>query len=93
MLAKMIDKVLVDAETLQARVKELGIGPDPIPQKKLTAGRLASAIRTAVTDPGIKQRAAACGAAVRATDGIGEAVQIVRRYFGEPRTGESERDL
>ena len=40
-----------------ARVKALGLGPDPIPQKSLTADRLARAIRIAVTDAGMKQRA------------------------------------
>ena len=44
-----------------ARVKALGLGPDPIPQKHLTADRLANAIRIAVTDSGMKQRAKACG--------------------------------
>jgi hypothetical protein len=40
----------------------------------------------------MRQRARACGAAVRAQDGVDEAVQIVRRYVGEPRFGESEWD-
>ncbi|MBN1581304.1 MAG: glycosyltransferase family 1 protein [Anaerolineae bacterium] len=76
-----------------ARVKALGIGPDPIPQKNLTSDRLAHAISAAVTDPGMKRRANTCGATVRAQDGIGNAVKIVRCYLGEPRSGESERDL
>ena len=67
-----------------ARVKALGLGPDPIPQKHLTADRLASAIRTAVTDPDIKRRANACGAAIRFQDGVGNAVKVVRQYFGDP---------
>lgn len=67
-----------------ARVKALGLGPDPIPQKNLTADRLAFAIRIAVTDPGMKQRANTCGAAVRAQDGVGNAARTIRRYFGEP---------
>lgn len=73
-----------------ARVKALGVGPDPIPRKKLTAGRLAQAIRAAVTDPEMRRRARACGEAVRAQDGVGEAVQVVQRYLGPPRPGESE---
>jgi UDP:flavonoid glycosyltransferase YjiC (YdhE family) len=67
-----------------ARVKTLGLGPDPIPQKNLTADRLAYAIRIAVTDSGIKQRANSCGEAIRAENGIGNAVKIIKRYFGEP---------
>lgn len=67
-----------------ARVKALGLGPDPIPQKHLTAGRLAAAIRTAVTDPNMKQRAHTYGAAIRAENGCDCAVKIIKRYFGEP---------
>jgi UDP:flavonoid glycosyltransferase YjiC (YdhE family) len=67
-----------------ARIKALGVGPDPIPQKNLTADRLANAIRRAVTDTGMRQRASSCGAAIRAENGIENAVKIVQQYFGEP---------
>ncbi len=40
-----------------ARVKAMGLGPDPIPQKDLTAERLAQAIQMAVTDADMKERA------------------------------------
>ena len=65
-----------------ARVKALGLGPDPIPQKELTAERLARAIRIAVTDSGMKQRANSYGMAIRSENGIGNAVKIIQRYFG-----------
>jgi sterol 3beta-glucosyltransferase len=65
-----------------ARIKALGLGPEPIPQKNLTAERLARAIRTAVTDSGIKQRANSIGTAIRAEDGVGNAVKIIQKYFG-----------
>ncbi len=67
-----------------ARVKSLGLGPDPIPQKKLTADRLAQAITTAVSDSEMRQRAAAVGETIRGEDGVGAAVEIIRGYFGEP---------
>ncbi len=70
-----------------ARIKALGLGPDPIPLKKLTAERLAKAIEIAVTDPGIRQRANSCGKTIRAEDGTGNAVKIIRQYLGEPGTG------
>jgi sterol 3beta-glucosyltransferase len=73
-----------------ARIKALGLGPDPIPQKKLTADRLASAISIAVCDAKMKQRAASFGAAMRAEDGVGSAVKWVEHYFGQPHPGESE---
>ena len=70
-----------------ARIKALGLGPDPIPQKKLTADRLANAIKIAVTDSNMKQRAHSYGAAIRAENGIGNAVKIIQQYLGNPRTG------
>ena len=67
-----------------ARVNALGLGPAPIPQKQLTAGRLARAIGVTVTDRDMRLRARACGQAIRAEDGAGNAVEAVRRYLGEP---------
>lgn len=67
-----------------ARIKILDLGPDPIPQKNLTADRLAHAIRIAVTDRGMRQRANSCAEAIRAENGIGNAVKVIQRYFGEP---------
>lgn len=71
-----------------ARVRAMGLGPAPIPQKRLTAGRLAAAIRQAVEDDEMRQRARACGQAIRAEDGVGSAVDLVRRYFGAPNGAE-----
>ena len=70
-----------------ARIKAMGLGPEPIPKKKLTADRLASAIRKAVTDSGMRQRASSCGAAIRAENGVSNAVELVKQYFGEPGVG------
>ena len=67
-----------------ARIRALGLGPEPIPQKKLTAGRLADAIGIAVSDSAMQQRAIEYGAAVRAEDGTGNAVNIIKQYLGEP---------
>ena len=44
------------------RVADLGVGPAPIPRKKLTAERLAQAIQVAVTDQAMRGRAAELGA-------------------------------
>lgn len=74
-----------------ARVKRSGLGPAPIPRKRLTADRLATAIRIAVTDTDIRQRTRLCGAAIRAENGIGNAVGVVNSYFGEPQLGDSGR--
>jgi sterol 3beta-glucosyltransferase len=75
-----------------ARIRELGVGANPIPIKKLTADRLANAIRIAVTDADIKKRARAIGAAIRLENGVGNAVEIVKRYIGAPRAYESDQE-
>jgi sterol 3beta-glucosyltransferase len=60
------------------RVAELGVGPQPIPRKKLTSERLAHAIQEAVTDTGIRQQAASLGTKIRAEDGVAGAVAVVQ---------------
>jgi sterol 3beta-glucosyltransferase len=60
-----------------ARVRALGVGPAPIPQKKLTAERLAGAVRAATTDPAITRNADALGRKIRAEDGVAEAVAFL----------------
>ena len=57
------------------RVRDLGVGPSPIPQRRLTADGLAKAIQAAVDDPQIRSRADALGRAVRAEDGVATAVR------------------
>ena len=70
-----------------ARIKALGVGPEPVPRKNLTVDRLAAAISQAVTDPAMRQRAAACGAAIRAEEGVGNAVALIQRYLGAASEG------
>lgn len=66
------------------RIRALGLGPAPIPQKRLTSDRLANAIHAAVTAPEIKRRAATCGTAIRAENGLDNAVSLVQAYLGAP---------
>ncbi len=65
------------------RVRDLGVGPAPLPQKRMTAKRLAATMRRAVTDPGMRQRAAAIGAAIRQEDGVATAVSYIRNYLAQ----------
>lgn len=67
------------------RVNALGIGPDPIPAQKLTVDKLSAAIHTATTDPKIRARANALGEAIRAEDGVANAVKIIQQYLGAPQ--------
>jgi UDP:flavonoid glycosyltransferase YjiC (YdhE family) len=60
------------------RVAELGAGPSPIPRRQVTAERLAQAIREAVTDQAMQQRAANLGARIRAEDGVTRAVAVIQ---------------
>jgi UDP:flavonoid glycosyltransferase YjiC (YdhE family) len=64
------------------RVAELGVGPEPIPRKKLTVERLAQAIQEALTDQTMRQRAANLGSKIEAEDGIARAVAVVRHNMG-----------
>jgi sterol 3beta-glucosyltransferase len=64
------------------RVAELGVGPEPLPKSKLTAERLAEAIGLAVTDAGMRQRAAALGEIIRSEDGVGRAVAFINAHLG-----------
>jgi sterol 3beta-glucosyltransferase len=66
------------------RVTELDVGPRPIPRRQLTSERLAAAITSAVTDHGLRARAATMGERIRAEDGVGRAIEIIER--GTART-------
>ncbi len=66
------------------RVARLGVGPKPIARGSLSAGRLADRIRSAVTDEGIRTRAAALGEKLRAEDGVARAVERVLRAIERP---------
>jgi len=59
------------------RVAALGVGPEPIPQKRLTAEKLAAALRAVTGDAALRARAQQLGAAIRGEDGVGVAVQRI----------------
>jgi UDP:flavonoid glycosyltransferase YjiC (YdhE family) len=67
------------------RVAKLGVGPSPIPRKELTVERLARAIETSLEDSAMRLRAAELGAAIRAEDGIANAVAVVGGLRTRPR--------
>jgi len=56
------------------RVNELGVGPRPIPRKRLTLDRLVESIRCVVSDTAMQQKAARLGERIRAEDGVARAV-------------------
>ena len=64
------------------RVLDLGVGPRAIPRRQLTADRLAEAIRCAVSDTAMRERAALLGERIRAEDGIARAAEVIEQDGG-----------
>ncbi|HRE28351.1 MAG TPA: glycosyltransferase [Anaerolineales bacterium] len=58
-------------------VAQAGAGPEPIPQHRLTAKRLADALAIAVNDQDLRHRAERLGAQIRAEDGIANAIALL----------------
>jgi UDP:flavonoid glycosyltransferase YjiC (YdhE family) len=65
------------------RVYELGVGPEPLPRRELSAERLAAGIRTLVADGALRRRAAELGRLVRAEDGVGRAADLLEAHLAE----------
>ena len=61
------------------RVYELGVGPRPIPRRRLTVDNLTEAIRHAVSDQEMRKRAASLGERIRAENGVAQAVTIIEQ--------------
>ncbi|USX56380.1 glycosyltransferase [Lentzea sp. HUAS12] len=65
------------------RIAALGVGPRPLPRADLTASSLATALRTALTDDGMRRRAAVLGERLADEDGVTNAVELFGRAFGK----------
>ena len=66
------------------RVQALGVGPAPIPRKKVEVDNLAYALRRMVTHQPMRDRAAALGALIQAEDGVGNAVRMIQAWAADP---------
>jgi sterol 3beta-glucosyltransferase len=64
-----------------SRIQALGLGPRPIPKKKLTADALTGAIGSVLSDPGMRERCRAMAARIGAEQGIEAAAAIADRYL------------
>jgi sterol 3beta-glucosyltransferase len=62
-------------------VFDLGVGPQPLQRKQLTAERLAQTITMTINDQAMKQRATVLADQINAEDGIGTAVELMTRYL------------
>ncbi len=67
------------------RVAALGVGPAPIPQQKLTAEKLAAALRVATGDAALRKRAQQLGATICGEDGVGRAVALIAERVAQVR--------
>ncbi len=63
------------------QVAKLGLGPDPVPFRKLTAPVLAAKIDAMTNDSAMRRRVADLGTRIRGEDGVGEAVRILEGYL------------
>ena len=63
------------------RIQALGVGPAAIPQKALTAEKLAAAMATAVTNQSMRQKAAVLGEKIRQEDGLETAVHLIKQLI------------
>jgi sterol 3beta-glucosyltransferase len=63
------------------RVKELGVGANSIPRKKLTVEKLCEAIKTVTENSAIQTNARELGEKIRTEDGVAEAVKWVEHFI------------
>jgi sterol 3beta-glucosyltransferase len=63
------------------RVYALGVGPQAIPRNRLRAEMLAAALQQAVTDDGMRSRAAALAKRIQSEDGVAQAVASFERHL------------
>ena len=63
------------------QIYKIGVGPEPIPQRKLTAEKLAHAIQVALTDDTMKARAKSVSERLSRENGIQAAVSQMRKII------------
>lgn len=63
------------------RVRALGVGPRPIPRRRLSPRRLAAAMRRTGKDESMRSRAAKLGEKLREENGVGRAVEIIQAHL------------
>lgn len=66
-------------------VERLGVGPSPIPQKRLTVASLCRALETVVNDAAMRDNASALGRRIREEDGASNAVAFINKWMKDKR--------
>lgn len=77
-LPAIITPLAVDQFFWAERLSVLGVAPPPIPQRSLTAGKLAKALQQVIADAAMQGRARALGEAIRQEDGVGAALAVIQ---------------
>ncbi len=72
---------LIDQPYWGERIYSLGAGSKPIPQKNLTATKLAAAIRKVTTESSIQETAERISSKLNSEDGIGNAISIIENHL------------
>lgn len=63
------------------RIAELGAGPEPIPQKKLTVENLSEAINQLCSDASMRHKAQQVAGQLAQEDGVAETVALIEQQF------------
>jgi UDP:flavonoid glycosyltransferase YjiC (YdhE family) len=82
-LPSVVVPVFGDQPFWGERVFALGVGPRPIPARKLDVDSLANAISLA-SDAGMRNRAAALAKQIGAENGIARAVELIEHHLRRP---------
>jgi UDP:flavonoid glycosyltransferase YjiC (YdhE family) len=64
------------------QIRELGVGPPPIPRSRLDTQGLASALNELVHEQELQATASRLGEQIRAEDGLQNAVHLIEQTFG-----------
>jgi UDP:flavonoid glycosyltransferase YjiC (YdhE family) len=79
-LPSVVVPVFADQPFWGNRVFKLGVGPSPVPARRLTEGKLADAIR-ATADREMRRRATALGEQISKENGVARAVEIIDEHL------------
>jgi UDP:flavonoid glycosyltransferase YjiC (YdhE family) len=77
----ILTPLLADQPSWARQVHALGVGPAPLPFQTLTAERLAEAIREAMTNHVMRQRAAELSRRIQREDGLGRTSELFLQYL------------
>ena len=74
----------LDQEYWGMRVAALGLGPKPLPIRKMSIRSLVSRIRDLTTNREYALRAVQIAQSLRLENGVGRAVEIIEQIVGKP---------